>query len=200
MSALTLTPASAANLIQNGSFEIGTANPPNGSFLFLTTGSTVMTGWRVSQGTVDYKGTFWQASDGSRSVDLTGDRAGEIQQTFNTTIGKTYRVTFDMAGNPARDPIIKNMRVSAGGNSADFSFDITGKSTTNMGWITNSLDFTANSTTTTLSFLSFVNTDAGAILDNVSVEVLSSTPEPSSVLGLLGLGILGLGSVLKRKS
>jgi choice-of-anchor C domain-containing protein len=201
ISALTVSPASAANLIQNGSFEIGTQNPPSGSFLFLTTGSTVMTGWTVSQGTVDYKGTFWQASDGSRSVDLTGDRAGAIQQTFNTTIGETYRVTFDMAGNPARDPIIKNMRVSAGGNSADFSFDITGKSFTNMGWVSNSWDFTATGTTTTLSFLSLANnTNAGPALDNVSVEVLSSTPEPSSVLGLLSLGILGLGFTLKRKS
>jgi hypothetical protein len=96
------------------------------------------------------------------------------------------------------------MRVSAGGNSADFSFDITGKSTTNMGWLSKSWDFTANSTTTTLEFISLTNSFDGPALDNVSVIALSppptSIPEPSSVLGLLSLGVLGISSALKRQS
>jgi hypothetical protein len=94
------------------------------------------------------------------------------------------------------------MRVSAGGSSADFSFDITGKSNSNMGWLSKSWDFTANSTTTTLEFIGLGNSDAGAALDNVSVIALSSPsiPEPSSMLGLLSLGVLGIGSALKRQS
>jgi choice-of-anchor C domain-containing protein len=200
VSALIVTPLQAANLIQNGSFETGTINP--GSLTQLSVGSTAITGWTVSQGTIDYIGTLWQASEGSRSLDLSGSNAGAIQQIFNTTIGETYRVTFDLAGNPDGSPIIKEMRVSAGGSSADFSFDITGKSRTNMGWVSNSWDFTATGTTTTLSFLSLVNGIAGAALDNVSVVALSSPsiPEPSSMLGLLSLGVLGIGSALKRQS
>jgi hypothetical protein len=94
------------------------------------------------------------------------------------------------------------MRVSAGGSSADFSFDITGKSNSNMGWLSKSWDFTANSTTTTLEFIDLTNSFAGLALDNVSVIALSSPsiPEPSSMLGLLGLGVLGISSALKRQS
>jgi choice-of-anchor C domain-containing protein len=201
---LIVTPVQAANLIQNGSFENGT-DP--GVFQTLSGGSTVITGWTVSPGSqIDYIGTLWQASNGSRSLDLSGGNAGRIQQTFNTTVGGTYRVTFDLAGNPNASPIIKDMRVSAGGSSADFSFDTTGKSSSNMGWVSKSWDFTANSTTTTLEFITLTNSVAGPALDNVSVIALSPPPtptpipEPSSVLGLLSLGVLGISSALKRQS
>ncbi|MDJ0546199.1 MAG: choice-of-anchor C family protein [Microcystis sp. M53601_WE4] len=205
MSALIVTPVQAANLIQNGSFETATVNPnPGTSYITLGVGSTVITGWTVSQATIDYIGTYWQASEGSRNLDLSGLNAGGIQQTFNTTVGETYRVTFDLAGNTDYSPTIKEMRVSAGGNSADFSFDITGKSRSNMGWVSKSWGFTATGTTTTLSFLNLVDTPYGPALDNVSVIALSSPPpsipEPSSVLGLLSLGVLGIGSALKRQS
>jgi choice-of-anchor C domain-containing protein len=200
--ALIVTPVQATNLIQNGSFETATVNP--GPFLQLNAGSTVITGWTVSQGSIDYIGTYWQASDGGRSLDIHGSWIGKIEQTFNTTIGATYRVTFDLAGNPNASPIIKDMRVSAGGSSADFSFNTTGKSNSNMGWLSKSWDFTANSTTTTLEFIGLGNSALGAALDNVSVIALSgpstSVPEPSSMLGLLGLGVLGIGSALKRQS
>jgi len=66
-----------------------------------------------------------------------------------------------------------------------------------MGWLSKSWDFTANSTTTTLEFIGLGNSDAGAALDNVSVIAV---PEPSSMLGLLGLGVLGIGSAFKRQS
>ena len=202
MGALIVTPVQATNLIQNGSFETATVNP--GTDTLLNAVSTVITGWTVSQGSIDYIGTVWQASNGVRSLDLSGGNAGRIQQTFNTTVGGTYRVTFDLAGNPTGNPTIKEMRVSAGGNSADFSFDITGKSLSNMGWVSNSWDFTATGTTTTLSFLNLADTAYGPALDNVSVIALSSPPpsipEPSSVLGLLSLGVLGIGSALKRQS
>ncbi|MFM2380208.1 MAG: hypothetical protein RLZZ143_2789 [Cyanobacteriota bacterium] len=201
--ALIVTPVQAANLIQNGSFETATVNP--GSFLQLDAVSTAITGWTVSSGAIDYVGTALTASDGDRSIDLQGTSAGTIEQTFNTIIGKTYRVGFDLAGNPAGDPTIKRMRISAAGSSANFSFDITGKSTTNMGWVSESWDFTATDTTTTLSFSALDNTNFGPALDNVSVTPLSdptptSVPEPSSILGLLSLGVLGIGSALKRQS
>lgn len=200
MGALIVTPVQATNLIQNGSFETATVNP--GPFLQLNAGSTVITGWTVSQGSIDYIGTFWQASEGARSIDLQGLASGTIEQTFNTTIGATYRVTFDLAGNPFGNPTIRQMRVRAGGSSADFSFDITGKSPSNVGWVSKSWDFTANSTTTTLEFIGLGSGTNGPALDNVSVIALSSPsiPEPSSMLGLLGLGVLGIGSAFKRQS
>lgn len=195
---MIVTPVQAANLIQNGSFETATVSPNPGNFITLNAGSTVITGWTVSLGSIDYMGTLWQASNGSRSLDLEGlFGSGAIQQTFNTTIGATYRVTFDLAGNPAGGSAIKQMRVRTGGSSADFSFDTTGKSFSNMGWVSKSWDFTANSTTTTLEFVGLTNSIAGPALDNVSVIAV---PEPSSMLGLLSLGVLGISSALKRQS
>ena len=208
ISTLTIVPVQAANLIQNGSFETATVTPSNPpGFLTLNVGSTAITGWTVTQGTIDYVDTAnWQAADGNRSLDLDGtfNSAGGIQQTFNTIIGSLYRVIFDMAGNPTLEPPVKNMRVSAAGTSSDFSFDVTGKSGTNMGWVSKSWDFTATSTTTTLEFISLTGTGAGPALDNVSVVEVSSQPssipEPSSILGILSLGVLGIGSALKRQS
>jgi choice-of-anchor C domain-containing protein len=107
--------------IINGSFESG-SNP--GVFTFLPTGSTAITGWTVSAGTVDYIGTYWQASNGSRSVDLNGGSTGAISQTFPTVPGLTYNVTFDMSGNPFSGPTVKTMSVSAGGATAAYSYDI----------------------------------------------------------------------------
>jgi hypothetical protein len=52
VSVLIVNPLQAANLIQNGSFETGTIDP--GFFATLGVGSTAITGWTVSQGTIDY--------------------------------------------------------------------------------------------------------------------------------------------------
>ncbi|MFM2027034.1 MAG: hypothetical protein RLZZ339_1751 [Cyanobacteriota bacterium] len=215
--ALIVTPVQAVELITNGSFENGVPIPPGdltttpiGGFLSLFSGdSTSITGWTVggnSTPAVDYISTLWDAADGVRSIDLNGAGTGSISQVINTEIGKTYRVTFDLAGNPTAPPDTKLMQVSAAGAFQDFSFDITGKSTTNMGWVSKSWDFTATGTTTTLQFSGINSGAAGAALDNVSV-MLSSTPptptsipEPSSILGLLSLGVLGIGSALKRQS
>lgn len=201
--ALIVTPVQAANLIQNGSFEDG-LNP--GAFKSLSAPSTDITGWKVSQGAIDYIGTFWQASEGVRSLDMNGPSIpGAIEQAFSTTPGTKYQVTFDLAGNYTAVPNTKTLRVSTGpGIFADFTFDATGKGPNNMGWVSKSWEFTATGSSTTLLFSSLTSGGAGPALDNVSVIALSdpptSVPEPSSMLGLLGLGVLGIGSALKRQS
>jgi hypothetical protein len=60
---------------------------------------------------------------------------GGIAQTFATVPGQRYVATFDLAGNPARPPALKPMRVMAAGQSAEFVFDITGKTARTMGWV-----------------------------------------------------------------
>jgi len=196
-----------ANLIVNGSFETGPDPEPTG-VLELPSGSTLVDGWEVSPDAVDYIGTCWLASDGERSLDLdNSDGFGGIEQTFETNVDEVYLVTFDMAGNPYRgleDPFIKYMRVSAAGDSADFSFDTEGKGyPANMGWVTHDWQFTAISDSTTLEFYSLHTFDegysgaCGPALDNVSVSVVHAphSPEPATV-ALLGLGAL---SLLRRK-
>jgi hypothetical protein len=60
-----LLTAGIANAAQNGSFENGT-DP--GSFRTLGVGSAAIEGWSVAGGNVDYIGTYWQPSDGGRSI------------------------------------------------------------------------------------------------------------------------------------
>jgi choice-of-anchor C domain-containing protein len=185
-----------ANLIVNGSFEDG---PEPGDVIALPDGSDAIVGWEVSGDGIDYVGTCWVASEGDVSLDLDPSAGfGGIKQTFTTTPGGLYSVTFDMAGNPYRelgDPPIKYMGVSAAGQSDDFAFDTTGKSfPSNMGWVTYEWQFTANDTSTTLELFSLDTFEdgysgyCGPALDNVSVSVVH-TPEPAT-LSLLGLGSL----------
>ncbi len=184
---LTFTSSSAWAGLINGSFELGT-DP--GAYMTLNPGATDITGWTIT-GQLDYIGTYWQASDGSRSLDLSGLSAGSLQQDIDTVVGYTYIVNFDMAGNPDGDPTLKQLVVEAVGVDAQaFDFDITGHTKSDMGWQTMTWSFVANSTTTTLKFTSLVgDTGWGPALDNVSVTAI---PAPAALMLLgIGTGIVG---------
>ena len=158
----------------NGSFETGT-DP--GLFSTLAPGDTNIDSWDVESGTIDYIGTYWSASDGVRSIDLSGNAVGSVSQTFDTTVGATYEVTFDMAGNPAGGSVEKTMNVEATGNSAQgYSFDTTGKTLNDMGWTSKTYTFTATAASTTLTFTSTTASAYGPALDNVAITE-ESTPD-----------------------
>ncbi|MDA0264821.1 MAG: choice-of-anchor C family protein [Chloroflexi bacterium] len=129
--------------------------------------------WTVTAGSID-RLSGWTASAGSWSLDLNGSTPGTISQTFDTVVGQDYEVLFDMAGN-SYTPDLKRLEVSAAGQSAVHSFDNTGKSNTNMGWLEKSFLFTASASATDLVFKSLNNTGdlrVGPALDNVRVNVV----------------------------
>jgi choice-of-anchor C domain-containing protein len=172
------------SLIVNGSFEVG---PAVKGFLNLANGDTSVRGWVVTGEGVDYVSTgYWLSSDGPRAIDLDGSARsrltppyvqGGIEQTFATTPGTRYLVTFDLAGNPNQLPRVKRMRVSAAGQEAEFTFDTTGKTGARMGWTPQHWTFTANAASTTLEFRSLTvspQTGYSAAIDNVAV-----VPEPA---------------------
>jgi choice-of-anchor C domain-containing protein len=190
--------AASAATIQNGSFETGSINP--GSFTFLGTGSTAIDGWTVGgAGGVDYIGTYWQAANGSRSVDLSGGGIGSLSTTVtDLIIGQQYTITYSLSGNPAGSPTVKHLQVSVdgaggtiGGALAIFNTG-SGNTLSNMGWITQTVIFTADAATATLKFLSQDNTSYGPALDNVTI---AATPIPGAILlfgsALGGMGFLG---------
>ena len=126
--------------------------------------------------------------------------AGGIAQTFSTIVGQQYSVSFALAGNTyggnGQTPI-KQLGVSAAGQSKVFSFDTTGFSDDNMGWVNKTWVFTATASTTTLEFysLSFEpeNAGAGPALDNVSVT--SFLPSITSItLAVTPSSVLEIGN------
>jgi len=167
LSAGMVATAFAASAVTNGSFETGT-DP--GVFSTLVAGdNTSVPGWTVTAGSVDYIGSYWTASDGARSLDMTGFSAGAISQMFTTVPGHTYTVAFDLAGNPAGAPGVKTLAVDAGSLPTTYTFDTTGKTLTDMGWQPQTYSFTATGTSTTVTFTSMDSGFYGPALDNVTV-------------------------------
>ncbi|ELR98492.1 choice-of-anchor C family protein [Gloeocapsa sp. PCC 73106] len=133
------------NLIRNGGFEtFETATFSPGTFITVPTGSTSIDNWIVTSGNVQVVGGYWQPSEGNNTIDMDGETPGAIAQTFDTTIGQRYLVRFDLAGNSDGAPTIKTVRVEASGQFSDFTFDVTGKSRSNMGYRSQSWEFTAS--------------------------------------------------------
>ena len=163
--------AYAATSISNGSFETGASDP--GVFTTLSSGDdTTIPGWKVTSGTVDYIGNYWQSSNGVRDLDMSGLSPGAISQTFSTIVGHVYTVTFDMAGNPDGLPVVKTLDVDAGDAPTSYTFDTTGHTRSAMGWASKTFTFTATTSNTTLTFTSAGdnNTFYGAALDNIAVK------------------------------
>lgn len=162
--------ATPLNGFADGSFEDGAATTGSFTRYFAP---TTMGGWAVTQGSVDLSGAgFWETADGNQSLDLDGAVVrGGIAQTFHTVPLFTYRVTYALAGNPASGPAVKTGQVLANGDvRQNFSFDITGKTFTDMGYVKKHTYFLATSPSTTLEFRSTTGSGYGPVIDAVRVE------------------------------
>jgi choice-of-anchor C domain-containing protein len=169
-------PGVLVSRFDNGSFESPFAQAD--SFTNFPAG-TYIGPWRVTGGSVDLVDNgLWQAAEGDQSLDLNGANTGAVAQTFTTTPGETYTVTYALAGNPGGGPALKTGRVLLDGqNIQDFSFDVTGRSFTGMGYIRRQVTFVATGATTTLAFASTTPGSAyGPVVDDV--QVTSCRPCP----------------------
>jgi choice-of-anchor C domain-containing protein len=204
---LSTAAAARANLVFNGSFEQPTVG---GGFVTLPSGSTGLTGWTILDGTVglapdsiDHIGSYWQAAEGNQSIDLDGgasdgNDAAAISQDISTTPGQSYLLQFAMAGNPDNGDVTKTVKVSFGAASDTYTFNTTGMTHENMGWVEYSLLLPGNlvtGNTTTLMFDSRTTGYWGPALDNVRV---SAVPLPAAAWG--GMALFGLvgGNKLRR--
>ena len=160
--------------LANGSFESGVYTDNGIGFQQLDAPNTNIDGWSVDTGSVDWVGEYWPAPDGDMSIDMSGADAGTLSQTFDTTIGNTYTVTFVMSGNPAGveagSPAIKTLEVSAtGGTTGLYTHDTTGTDLTTMVWAPQTYTFLATSASTTLTFASTTAGAYGPAIDAVAV-------------------------------
>jgi choice-of-anchor C domain-containing protein len=177
---LGLSTVSMAAPFQNGSFEDGPDDI--GGFITLFAGETDITGWTVSSGSIDLIGSYWEASDGDRSIDLNGNGLGAISQAFDTEPGAVYQVVFDMAGNPDGQGL-KVLLASANSTANEYEFGSTGKTRGEMGWTEMSFIFQASSDSTTLEFASVSPRGAyGPALDNVRVILIPFKPFPEDTM------------------
>lgn len=194
----SVSAAQAASIITNGSFEAGTLSNP---FSTVGAGDPAITDWSVDSGSVDYIGNYWQAQDGTRSLDMSGGGAGAISQTFGTQAGQQYQVSFYVAANPDGPPPTKLLTSSVTSGS-DTLASVTvgslqaGSTHSVMGWVLVAYAFVADSSTATLSFVSQALTPFGPALDNVSV---SAVPIPPALI-LFGTAIVGVAALSRRRS
>lgn len=173
------------NLVVNGSFEQGSVAGP---FRTLGVGSKDMPGWTITRGTIDQVRTDHRAADGYQCVDLIGSPgSGGIRQAINTVPGRTYRLSFDMAGNTDCGAKVKTLNVSIGSVRKTFRFDTTNRTGQDPGWVRRFVTFRTDSSRTVLEFADPGRPDnglyCGAILDNVAVVEASGGPVASGGTG-----------------
>ena len=157
-----------AQLIHNGSFEMSSIYPGSLGWVTIGAGSTAIDDWNILSSIDLISPFFWIASEGNYSIDMNSTEAGSIMQTLQTEVGETYEIAFDLAGSPTQEDPIKTLRVSAAGQSMDYTFDVTGYSFTNMGWVTEVFSFVATEEETNLVFTSLVyGSSTGPALDNI---------------------------------
>ena len=169
------------NLLTNPSFEQGKS--AGSSYVIIKPGSTDLPGWQITGDSVDVVGSAWKSSHGLRAVDINGYRPGGVKQSFPTTPGMVYRVSFDLAGNPWGGPQVKTLHVDIPGIvQKTYQFDIKGKSPRNMGWTRHSFTFQATQPISTLHFFSTgpAGNSTGPAIDNVVVMPASSGPVSQS--------------------
>ena len=169
------TPAgpTCGNLVANGSFE---DSGPDSGWSNLTAGSGGMTGWSIDSGDIDlgnYCPAYWESTNGIHNVDMNGAGPGTISQFLTTTPGTTYELAFRMGANNYCGVPTPSMRVSAGDNTQDFTFDRgawNGTPLTASQWASYGFSFTASSTATALTFQSLTGSCGGPTLDSVWVR------------------------------
>jgi hypothetical protein len=193
-------PASAGNLVVNGSFE----EPGLAAGTWNYFGVDQVQGWTPTEGsTIEIRNNkVGTAYDGNHFVEVDSHgynkskaSSGEIEiglfQNIMTEVGKKYRLSF--AYGPRNGVNGDNLlAVSFGDLSQELDAGNGGD-----GWKLFEDTITATSDVTQLKFVTRGKFDTlGANIDNVSVEAV---PEPTSALAVVAVGAIAANSVLKRK-
>jgi hypothetical protein len=158
------SPALAANLIKDGSFE--TPAPPVGSYTDVDPGQkigawTVVGGHNVtiSSTTEVNLGITLDAKKGKAFLDLTGncdcgDATAGVEQTVKTTPGTSYTLTFFVGNSDTPDHgTTSTVDVYVGSTLIVAAKNASGKGSTKQVWRKFTEHFTATAKTTVISFL-----------------------------------------------
>ena len=157
-------------MFANGSFE----NPVISTFSNFSNPSAIP-GWTITAGEVELDRTPWPASDGSQSMDLSGQVAGSIEQTLSGFVaGASYDLLVDY-GLHGTASTARTANVLIGGSVAN-----TITAGTNMrvpNYQTARITFIApQSGQQTFGFSSLSSDGSGVVIDNVRIT-LTGMPE-----------------------
>lgn len=181
--AATAAPATAANLVQNPSFETGAYRASLGNWQPLDPGSTAIDGWTVGGAGVDWSDQTVQNEQpnpdtGFRFIDLNRTAApGSVSQTIPTAAGERYVLKLRYSAHPLVQFCgvgDRHLRVTAAADTAEFTANPTteGYAGGNNVYKSGSLTFTATGDATTITFESLDTTCGGPLVDTVSVELV----------------------------
>jgi len=198
LAALSATASAAGNLFTDGSFEsIVQASGTWGTY-------TSVPGWTVTKANGQATSTGLEirnnvagtAEDGHNFIELDGYENDMIKQSFATTVGKDYEISFwfeDRAGVKAASQGF--LATVKSGSSLSTHFGAVGDNGT--AWHLVTLDFTAGSTTSVFSIKATGTSDGyGTSFDNF--QAAAAVPEPAS-MGLFAAGIAVLGLTARRR-
>jgi hypothetical protein len=191
---LTVSTHANANLLTNGSFELGAFVNQGSATMVLPVGSTTITGWTVVNDQLAWinTGNPWglSAQDGDKFLDLTayptGAPFGGVSQTIATVPGGQYELSFNLGSYTQRwggPPV--SIVATAGNASQKFTVSTTSTSST---WTPFTMIFTATGASTAVSLTGTAGFQYIG-LDNVSVEGAggdATVPEPGSFALLVG--------------
>jgi hypothetical protein len=195
-----------ADLIVNGGFEfpsIGEVFYQNyGTFTNNPYAGPSFQGWNITTNNVDIVNPVvgWNAPayQGVQILDLVGyGSTGAIAQSFTTTPGQSYLLTFAYGNNPGSGAAAASVTVFGSSSllSALVFHDTSANG--NLNWNLYSASFVANSETTTLGFNTTLGgSNGGILLDAVAV---SAVPEPAT-WAMMIFGFAGIALMAYRRS
>ena len=174
---LAVNPSWATPLIVNGGFEsygVAGTDADFGSYVryYSPPANTDITGWTITGSSggnpnnVDLvHSSLYPAFAGTQSLDMEGavGASGVISQSFATTSGVTYNLSFEYADNPygPKPPAMMNALVTGTGTLLNQDVSHAGSTGTSMDYLLFSQNFVANSANTTLQFSALTNSGYG---------------------------------------
>ena len=199
LAAISATASAAGNLFTDGSFESIVQAPGTWNTYTSVPGwiVTKANGQATSNGLEIRDNIAGTAEDGHNFIELDGYENDMIKQSFATTVGKEYEISFwfaDRAGvKPGSLGFAAN--VKSGGSNASTSFNAIGDN--GAAWHLITMDFLALSSTSVFSIKATGQSDGyGTSFDNF--QAAAAVPEPAS-LGLFAAGVAVLGLSARRR-
>lgn len=170
-----------ADLISNGGFETG-------SFSSWTVGTNLLT--FVGTSGTNYFGLTYLSHSGNNYAflgDPTTSPMKSLAQSIVTTIGTTYQLGFWLGQDDVIPPPDNRFKVSADAVVLSDQSNIVDTGT----YVYYSYNFTATNTSTLIRFEMY-NTPGVFILDDVSVNAVTSVPVPAGMVNM-GIGLVSFG-------